>query len=187
MKISASEGEELVNIAKSVIKAVVLKTKLKIPVRALALLEEPRGVFVTITRGGKLRGCIGFPEPIFPLGVALIRAAKGAATQDQRFPPISKEELKDLKVEVTVLTPPKKIEAKKPEDYLKKIKIGSDGLIVKKNGQQGLLLPQVPVEHNWGAKEFLEHTCIKAGLAPDAWLDTSTEIYKFQGQVFKED
>ena len=89
-------------------------------------------------------------------------------------------------IEITVLTKPKIIEVNKPKEYPNHIKVGRDGLIVEQGAHSGLLLPQVPIEQDWDEKEFLSNTCIKAWLPPDAWLDESTKIYKFRGQIFTE-
>jgi len=149
--------------------------------------EEKKGVFVTITDlNGNLRGCIGYPYPTLPLGEAVQRAAVSAAFEDPRFPPISKDELKRIAFEVSVLTEPELIEVEKPEDYLKRIKLGKDGLIVERGFRSGLLLPQVATEHKMSEKNFLSHTCLKAGLPPNCWLDKETKIYKFQAKIFKE-
>jgi len=145
-----------------------------------------QGVFVTLYKNKQLRGCIGFPEPIFPLFEAIIKAARSAAFEDPRFPPLQKEELKHIKIEVSVLTVPALIKVKKPEDYLKKIKIGKDGLIIRSTLGSGLLLPQVATEYKWGVEEFLRHLCEKARLKQNAWKDKNNQIYKFQAQIFKE-
>ena len=147
--------------------------------------DEERGVFVTINKDKQLRGCIGYPYPIKPLGEAIVDSAINAATNDPRFPPLSVKELAEIKIEVTILGKPEKLDVK-PKDLPKEIKIGRDGLIVKRGFYQGLLLPQVPVEWNWGTEEFLCQTCFKAGLPQDCWLDDSTEVYRFKGQIFEE-
>jgi hypothetical protein len=118
---------------------------------------------------------------------ALEDAAISAAIEDPRFPPVKYTELDSITFEVTVLTPPKKIVVSKPEEYLSKIKVGRDGLIVKYGFYSGLLLPQVPVEYGWNVEEFLEHTCEKAGLLENYWRNSETEIQKFEGIIFKEE
>ncbi len=139
---------------------------------------EKWGCFVTLTEGGKLRGCIGYPEPVLPLVEALVEAAIGAC-RDPRFPPLDASELPNIRIEVSVLTKPKPI---KPE----KIKVGGDGLIIKRGFYSGLLLPQVATEYGWDREEFLSHTCVKAGLHSDAWKEKGTEILAFQAEVFGE-
>ena len=112
-------------------------------------------------------------------------SAISAAMRDPRFPSVDESELDSLEYEITVLTKPEIIEVEKPIDYLENIIIGEDGLIVERGFYRGLLLPQVAPEHNMDKEEFLSHTCMKAGLRPDAWLDKNTKVYKFQGQIFK--
>lgn len=143
--------------------------------------EEKRGVFVTLKKNGALRGCIGYPEPVFPLISALLDSSVSAAVRDPRFPPVKLAEMDDITVEVTVLTKPEKI-APDP----KNVTIGEDGLIVERGIFKGILLPQIPVEWEWDAETFLCQTCMKAGLPPDCWLDKETVVYAFQGQIFSE-
>lgn len=184
--LTEEQGKQLCKLARSAILSTFRETSLKLDMRRLNFLEEKRGVFVTLKKAGKLRGCIGYPEPHLPLGVGLLRAARSAAFDDQRFPPLKESELKSVKIEVTVLTQPELVKASKPEEYLGKIKVGRDGLIIRNQYASGLLLPQVPVEWKWDVKAFLENTCGKAGLSPNAWKDKDTELFKFQGQVFEE-
>jgi len=148
--------------------------------------NEGRGVFVTLTKKEMLRGCIGYPEPVMPLIKAVQDAAVSAATRDPRFPPVLPDEWKKIKVEVTVLTRPERLNAP-PGERVDRIEIGRDGLIAENGFQKGLLLPQVPVEWKWDKKQFLSQTCTKAGLAPDAWKESETKIYTFQGEIFSEE
>ena len=149
--------------------------------------KEKSGVFVTINTYPKkeLRGCIGYPEPVMPLIDAIIDSAKNAC-RDPRFPPLEANELNNVVVEVSLLTKPELIKISNQKDYPGKIKIGRDGLIAEAGFYRGLLLPQVPVEWKWDKETFLSHTCMKAGLMPDAWLDKRTKIYSFQAQIFSE-
>jgi len=153
-------------------------------------LMERRGVFVTINsirdNERSLRGCIGFPYPVYPLARAVIEAAIESATRDPRFPPMRIHEINNVVFEVSVLTEPKLIEVKSPGEYPSKIKIGEDGLIVERGLYKGLLLPQVPVEWGWDEEEFLCQCCMKAGLPPDCWVLKGTKIYKFQCIIFEE-
>ncbi len=144
--------------------------------------EDKKGVFVTICSwpSGKLRGCIGYIIPDFSLSKAVVNAARVAAFSDPRFIPLDKKE--KVVFEVNILTKPDLIK----EDYLEEIKIGRDGLIVSLDGDTGLLLPSVAVEYKWGNKEFLEHTCLKAGLDKESWKDKSCKVYRFRSQIFKE-
>ena len=117
---------------------------------------------------------------------ATIESAKSSAVSDPRFPIVVIDELNEIIIEVTILTPPKLLQVKDPKEYLKKIKIGRDGLIVKSGGRSGLLLPQVPIDWNWTVEEFLEHTCGKAWLPENCWKDLNTEIYSFSGIIYQE-
>jgi len=145
------------------------------------------GVFVTLNNPDWLRGCIGFPMPDKKLSHGIIDAAISAATEDPRFSPVKTNELNDIVFEVTVLTPPVEIDVSDPMEYLEKIKVGRDGLIIRHSFSSGLLLPQVPVEYSWSTEEFLQHTCEKAGLEKDAWKNKKVKIEKFEGIIFKEE
>tara|TARA_Y100000310_G_scaffold75238_1_gene71480 strand:- start:138 stop:749 length:612 start_codon:yes stop_codon:yes gene_type:complete len=145
------------------------------------------GVFVTLNNSDGLRGCIGFLMPEKKLSYAIVDGAIAAATEDPRFSPVNIKELDDIVFEVTVLTPPVEIDVSDPVEYLTKIKVGRDGLIVRHSFSSGLLLPQVPVEYGWNVEEFLQHTCEKAGLARDIWKNEDVKIEKFEGIIFKEE
>jgi len=188
MTLTLDEGREIVSYTRSVISANYGGDRPKTPKDLEKLFSEKRGVFVTLEKHpeGKLRGCIGFPEPRLPFGQGVSEAAISAATADPRFPPVRSEELSSLTIEVSVLSKPKLIKVEKPIDYLKEVVVGRDGLIAERGYFRGLLLPQVPVEWNWDGKEFLAHTCMKAGLPPECWLDGETKLYAFQAQVFSE-
>jgi len=190
-QLTLKEGEFLVKLARKAVEEYLEKgTVVKVPKDVSEKLMEHCGVFVTLNRirGGKkeLRGCIGLPYPDTPLAQAVIQAAVSSATQDPRFPPVSPDELNQIVFELSVLTPPKLIEAEKPSDYPAKVKVGRDGLIVESGYYKGLLLPQVPVEWKWNAEEFLSQCCVKAGLMPDCWLVKGTKIYKFSCVIAKE-
>jgi len=182
------DGEKAVRIARAVIESHVKNTKppeFEIP----DIFRQKSGVFVTITTypGNELRGCIGYPEPVMPLIDAIKDAAVSACSRDPRFPPVRAEELKKLKVEVSLLTPPENIKVKKPRELVSCVKVGRDGLIMERGWRKGLLLPQVPVEWGWDSEEFLSQTCMKAGLLPDSWLQEGTSCYKFEAEVFSEE
>ncbi len=141
--------------------------------------RAPRGAFVTLTKAGELRGCIGFIEPVLPLGQAIIRTAIYAATEDPRFPPVSASELKDLRIEISVLTPPREI------GRVDLVRVGTHGLIVEKGGSKGVLLPRVPVDNGWDRETFLCQGCLKAGLPQDAWK-SGAKLSVFEAIVFHE-
>lgn len=191
-ELSQSEGEFLVKLARRAAEVYVKTGKQMLaPEDASEKLKQHCGVFVTINTvedGNKeLRGCIGFPYPTDPLVCAVIQSAISAATEDPRFRPLSSRELDRVVFEVSVLTPPVKIETRQAKEYPSKIKVGADGLIVERGICKGLLLPQVPVEWRWDEEEFLCQCCIKAGLPPDNWLLDGTKLYKFQAIVFEEE
>lgn len=145
-----------------------------------------RGVFVTLKNNqGELRGCIGRPYPDQNLLKAIIDSSI-SATRDPRFQPVSEDELKNILIEVTVLTEPEEIEIGSEEEAMKKIELGEDGLIIKGKYGTGLLLPQVVVDNDWNELEFLDYTCTKAGLRQGCWKEKETRILKFQGHVFNE-
>ncbi|MGQ9721400.1 MAG: TIGR00296 family protein [Candidatus Jordarchaeum sp.] len=187
------EGRFLVKLARRAVETYVKEeVKIEVPQDTPERLLEKSGVFVTLNTVSpgsdkRLRGCIGFPLPHFPLAQAVIESAISAATMDPRFPPVREEELDNIVVEVTVLTPPVLIEVKDPKDYPKKVKVGRDGLVVERGSYKGLLLPQVPVDWNWDEEEFLCECCIKAGLPPDSWYDKKTKIYSFKGIIYEEE
>ena len=190
--LSQKDGEFLVKLARSAVEQ-YLKTRksVAVPEGIPERLKKPCGVFVTINsvkKGEKeLRGCIGLPYPTDPLAQAVIQSAISSATEDPRFYPLSASELDNVVFEVSVLTPPQKVEAKKAKDYPSRIKVGEDGLIVERGIYKGLLLPQVPVEWNWDEEEFLCQCCVKAGLPPDNWLLDGTRLYRFQAIIFEEE
>jgi hypothetical protein len=182
------DGEFLIKTARRAVKE-YLKTRkiVEIPKNTPKKLLERKGVFVTIkTISGELRGCIGFSLPVKPLILAVIQSAVNSAFFDHRFSPLTEEELRKIAFEISILTDPKLLAVKKPKDYLERIEVGRDGLIVELDLNVGLLLPQVPVEQNWNTKQFLEYACLKAGLDKDAWLDPKVKIYTFQAEIFKE-
>jgi len=184
--ISDEDGQYLVKMARDTVSQYI-KNSNKISDQIFK--EKFRfnaGVFVTINDKSGLRGCIGFPLAVKKLSDALIDAAISASTDDPRFPSITQNELNDLVFEVTVLSDTEEISTNSLDEIINEIKIGRDGLIIEKNSQSGLLLPQVPVEYNWDVKDFLNHTCHKAGLPSDSWKDKTTKISKFQGVIFRE-
>ncbi len=192
MEINLEDGKFLVKYARKTVEKAfenkeVDEIEESIDEEILKKFSEKCGVFVTLETypEHELRGCIGFPEPVFPLMEGLKKASLYAAYEDPRFEPLEKKELSQITFEVTVLTPPELIKCK-PNEYEKFIEIGRDGLIVRKGARSGLLLPQVPVEWNWNKKEFLEETCMKAGLNARDYLKQDTTVYKFRGIIFSE-
>jgi len=188
IQLSDSDGVVLVNTArKAVTEFLSNGNRIKLESDLEEKFSFNSGVFVTLNNPDGLRGCIGFPMPEKKLSHAIIEGAIAAATEDPRFPSVKTNELNDIVFEVTVLTPPVEIDVSDPMEYLEKIKVGRDGLIIRHSFSSGLLLPQVPVEYGWNVEEFLQHTCEKAGLSRDTWKNESVKIEKFEGIIFKEE
>lgn len=141
-----------------------------------AHFAEPRGAFTSLYLHGELRGCIGYVLPISSVYRAVADTARAAAFEDTRFYPVTLEEARALEIELSILSPPQPIAAEAVE-------VGRHGLLISLDGYRGLLLPQVPIEHHWDRETFLEHTCRKAGLPPDAW-HKGAKIEAFTAEVF---
>jgi AmmeMemoRadiSam system protein A len=137
------------------------------------------GAFVTIHAGDDLRGCLGRLSSDWPLGRTLVHLGTAVADRDPRFPPVSASEVRLLHIEISLLTP------ERPVASIEEIEVGRHGLIVERGSARGLLLPQVATEHQWDRAAFLEHTCIKAGLSPDAWK-AGVRVHIFEAHVFSE-
>jgi len=187
-QLSDSDGVVLVKTArKAVTEFLSNGNRMKLESDLEEKFSFNSGVFVTLNNPDGLRGCIGFPMPEKKLSHAIVEGAIAAATEDPRFPSVKTNELNDIVFEVTVLTPPVVVDVSDPMEYLEKIKVGRDGLIIRHSFSSGLLLPQVPVEYGWNVEEFLQHTCEKAGLARDTWKNENVKIEKFEGIIFKEE
>lgn len=190
MPSSDDDGRRAVLLARETLDAHVTGTPLPAPGRFGGAFSEARGVFVTINvaspQGEPLRGCIGFPYPVMKLDEAIIEAAKAAATDDPRFPPVTPGELDGVVVEVSILSVPTPLRAERLQDLPSMVRIGTDGLMVSRSGQSGLLLPQVATEFGMDQEEFLSQACVKAGLPPDSWLRPGTDVEVFQADIFSE-
>lgn len=185
--INTDDAKVLINLARSAIEKALKGKNINVPQWVREKYSQPAGVFVTLKKGGRLRGCIGLPYPVLPLWKATVHAALGAAFEDPRFPPLqSEEELNNTTFEITILTPPRELKVEDKRLLPQLIKVGRYGLIVEAMGRSGLLLPQVPIEQGWDSVTFLAHTCLKAGLPPDCWLWDKTKVKTFQGLVFEE-
>jgi len=144
------------------------------------VLQEIGAAFVTLRSHGNLRGCIGTVEPREPLIENVAAMARAAAREDPRFQPVEAAEVPDLKIEISILTPPKRVAD------VEEITVGTHGLIVEQGPQRGLLLPQVPVEWHWNREQFLDHTCLKAGLPKGCWR-IGADIFSFTAEIFGEE
>jgi hypothetical protein len=185
--LSLEQGEKLVKLARQAISSYISKKKLRIKEDIKREFSMLSGAFVTLEKNGLLRGCIGVANAVYPLYQVVADSAVSAAFSDPRFPPLDREELDNITISVSVLTNPSAINVRNPEDYIKQIQIGRDGLLVRGVFNSGLLLPIVAVEQNWDSLTFLEQTCLKAGLPADSWRDfDACRVYKFQTEVFSE-
>jgi len=181
-----NKKKEIIKLARESIKSRFYgNSNKKVRVPDDKFLKEKRGCFVTLTKHNELRGCIGFPFPVLPLGEAIVSAAKSAAFSDPRFPQLSEKEIPEIKIEISILSVPKEIRCRN-EDFSENINIGKDGLICSYEGFSGLLLPQVAIEYNWNAEQFLRQLCNKAGLSSDSWKQPGFKLWKFQAEIIKE-
>jgi AmmeMemoRadiSam system protein A len=180
MNLTAAEKNLLLHQARASIEAHLRDQSVPAVPDPSPVMCERRGAFVSLHRRGNLRGCIGYLEAVKPLLETIREMAAAAAFHDPRFKPLRPEELADLEIEISVLSPMKLIKS------TDEIEVGRDGLYVVQGFCRGLLLPQVAKEYKWDRLAFLQQTCCKAGLAPDAWKDSSTKIYSFTADVFAE-
>lgn len=177
--LDASQRRELLGIARRALDRYLGDGKVPSEESARGKLTAAGAAFVTLTKNGRLRGCIGYTEAVAPLFKVVQECAVAAATEDPRFPPVSMNELPSLRIEISVLTPLVPIRAEEVE-------VGRHGLMVEQGRMRGLLLPQVPVEFGWDRETFLDQTCVKAGLPPSAWRHGAT-LRAFTAEVFGED
>jgi len=178
--LSEEEKESLLDIARTTLEQHIAERKRPGFQPLTPTLEEKRGAFVTLHKHGELRGCIGYVEAVKPLYEAVSDMAVAASTEDPRFPPVVTDELESIDIEITVLSPLREIDD--PESVV----VGKHGLVIRRGMRSGLLLPQVPVEQGWNREQFLDHTCLKAGLPPGTWKDNETTLLVFTGEVFGE-
>lgn len=193
-KLSQEEGELLIKVARAEIANRLmgkgyLSSSFISPsiIRSNPFLNKKGCIFVTLTKNNELRGCIGFVEPIYSILDATKKASLSSAFNDPRFPPLTKDELSSVKIEISYLSPFEKIPAKTKDELLSSITLGVDGILLKRGYNSALFLPQVATEWGFSKEEFLTNLCMKAGLSAKAWQDTNEiEFYKFQVQLFRE-
>jgi AmmeMemoRadiSam system protein A len=180
--LTAEERAELLRVARTSLEMHLARRGPYRPQPTTPTLAEHRGAFVTLhrARDGDLRGCVGMMRSEESLVETVARMAVSAGVDDGRFAPVTAEELPELRIEISALGP---LEPIRPED----VEIGRHGLLIHHRGRRGVLLPQVPVEHEWDRETFLEHTCLKAGLAPGAWQKEGAELLGFTAEVFGEE
>lgn len=178
LNLTPTDRELLIDLAYKTLHNHFKGVKTDLPKKVSPLLHKKLGVFVTLTIGGELRGCIGYVKGVRPLLEAIVEMAEAAAFRDPRFKPVNEEEMEFIDIEISILSPLQTVKS------VDEIEIGKHGLIISRGYQSGLLLPQVATEYGWDRDTFLEHTCRKAGLPANAWQDKSTEIQKFSAEIF---
>ncbi|MBU8920906.1 MAG: AmmeMemoRadiSam system protein B [Bacteroidales bacterium] len=178
--LTESDRRFLLSFARHTLESLFNKKKVDLDIPSSDILHEKRGGFVTLHKNGRLRGCIGYIEAVKPLLDTVSEMAEAAAFHDHRFPSLREEELVEIMIEISVLSPVKKIED------VSEIEVGKHGIIISAGGQRGLLLPQVATEWKWDRETFLSQTCLKAGLDPDAWKREGTTIEVFSADIFSE-
>jgi len=180
--LSATERDALLGIARAAILARVAgAAPPEVPVPAQGALAEVRGAFVTVRVGGELRGCVGTFQPTEALARTVARMAVAAAAEDPRFPAVEAVDVPGLSVSVSALGP------LRPLPDPRAVRVGQDGLLVRRGWHRGALLPQVAVEHGWTGDEFLKHVCLKAGLPPRAWQEPGAELSAFPAEEITEE
>lgn len=185
-----AQGEELVKAARNSIELFIMNPSFdkEMVKDTLNQFEKPHGIFVTLehypTR--ELRGCIGFPRAVGPLSESLVDAAIAAAFEDPRFVSVSKHELDELIIEVSILSSLTQVTGN-DKKRMSSIKVPGDGLMIQYGLYSGLLLPIVAVEQKWDKKKFLEETCRKAGLHSNYWSQPNVKLFKFETQIFREE
>lgn len=179
LSLSESDRRLLLQLARQSIIEALSFQKPSAAIYRGEIFAEKSGLFVTLHARGRLRGCIGIVEAQEPLRDAIPHCAVSAALRDPRFSPVRPEEIEEIRIEISLLSP---LEAIRPEN----VEIGKHGLLISQGAQRGLLLPQVAVEHKLGPEQFLEETCRKAGLPLDAWQRAETQIFGFRCEVFSD-
>ncbi len=177
--LNEAEKALLLYIARESIASALEGRPPRLPAELPPKLHEPYGAFVTLHKYGELRGCIGTFHADGPLWKVVFEMARSAAFNDPRFPPLSPEELDEIEIEISVLSP---MWRASPEE----VEVGVHGIYIVRGLNRGVLLPQVAVEFGWDRETFLDHTCLKAGLPPGCWRDPETEIYLFTAEIFSE-
>ncbi len=183
--LSSEEAKELIRTGRSAVLSALEGREITVPEEVKEKFGEKRGVFTTLLTypERELRGCVGVPQPVYPLWKAVVHSSLSAAFRDPRFAPLKREELDKVIWELSLLTD---LEEMSKEELPEGVRVGIDGLVVEKGGSKGLLLPQVAPRYGWSPEEFLEFTCLKAGLSKDCWKDKDVKVYRFQSEIFEE-
>jgi AmmeMemoRadiSam system protein A len=178
LQLTDAEKNRLLELARGALEEAVRFGRLSVVTENVGALATQCGAFVTLCKGKRLRGCIGHIDALRPLYATVRECAKAAALDDPRFDPVAPAELPSLWLEISILSPLVDVAPARVE-------VGRHGLLISRGAQRGLLLPQVAVEWNWDREQFLEETCRKAGLPPDAWRH-GARIQAFTAQILKE-
>lgn len=183
-ELTEEDKRQLLTLARKTISYVLQNQRVPQPAELGVTISDamscPRAAFVTLTTSGRLRGCIGNILPQQPLYKSVILNAINASLNDRRFSPVTEDECKDIKIEISALTSPQ------PIDSYDKIRIGTDGVVLRKDGRSAVFLPQVAPEHGWDLNQMLTQLSLKAKLPPDAWKE-STSFLVFQADTFGEE
>ncbi|MDI6765279.1 MAG: AmmeMemoRadiSam system protein A [Bacteroidota bacterium] len=179
--LSTNDKKILLETARKSIEAAIEGNKFESPRSVSSALKESCGAFVTLHKYGELRGCIGYIEGVLPLIETVKDVAAKAATEDYRFNPVTQDEMPEIDIEISVLTPLRLIKD------INEIEVGKHGIVMQREHNRGLLLPQVATEYGWDRETFLNQTAHKAGLSADAWKKPDTNIYIFSAEIFGEE
>ncbi|MFA7419193.1 MAG: AmmeMemoRadiSam system protein A [Melioribacteraceae bacterium] len=181
MELNRDEKKILLSAARNSIISLFDKVKIETPnYEKYPVLKSHAGAFVTLTEHKQLRGCIGYIIGDQPVFKTVCEAAIQAAQFDPRFSPVIEEELKDISLEISILSEPF------PLNSYDEIELGKHGLILEEKGRRGLLLPQVPIEHKMNKEEYLDAICQKSGLYKSYWRDKELKLKGFTATVFSE-
>ncbi len=178
LQLTDAQKDRLLELARTALEEAVRFGKVSKVTESAEALQTPCGAFVTLNERGRLRGCIGHIEAVGPLYFTVRECARAAALDDPRFDPVRPAELSFLHIEISILSPLSDITPQQVE-------VGRHGLLISQGGRRGLLLPQVAGEWNWNREQFLQETCLKAGLPADAWQH-GARIQAFTAQILKE-
>jgi AmmeMemoRadiSam system protein A len=178
--LNAAEKNALLNLARTALDSYLTKKTAPVFDPPSGELVEKKGAFVSLHHGDELRGCIGQLQPDCELYKIVQHCVVSAAVEDMRFFPVAKEEVSELNIEISVLTPFRRIH------NIEEIEVGKHGLYIVQGGYRGLLLPQVATQYGWDRTTFLQQTCRKSGLPESAWQDPRTIIQTFEAEVFSD-
>ena len=179
-KLNAEEQKKLLEIARKTILDALKRGDIDKETASTEGMGRPCGAFVSLHKLGQLRGCIGTFSSPRPLVNTVQEMAMSSSQKDPRFPPVQEEEMQDIDIEISVLSPLREIKD------VNEIEVGKHGIYITKGSNSGVLLPQVATEYGWDRETFLDHTCMKAGLPPGTWKEEGVKIEVFEAQVFGE-